>query len=65
MNENSKMRRTEENPEPKAEQPTPDSREIDVPTRRELIMRYSKYALAGGSLLLFVSKAHAIHSAPP
>lgn len=32
--------------------------------RRELIKRYGKYALAAGSLLLFVSKAHAIHSAP-
>jgi hypothetical protein len=32
--------------------------------RRELIKRYGKYALAAGPLLLFVSKAHAIHSRP-
>ena len=32
--------------------------------RRELIKRYGKYALTGGSLLLFVSKAYAIHSRP-
>jgi hypothetical protein len=34
------------------------------PNRRELIKRYGKYALAAGPLLLFVSKAHAIHSRP-
>ena len=33
-------------------------------TRRELILRYSKYALAAGPFLLFVSKAHAIHPPP-
>lgn len=31
--------------------------------RRELIKRYGKYAVAAGPLL-FVSKAHAIRSAP-
>ena len=33
-------------------------------TRRELIERYAKYALIGAPLLLFASKAHAIHSRP-
>ena len=32
--------------------------------RRELIERYAKYALVGAPLLLFASKAHAIHSKP-
>jgi hypothetical protein len=32
--------------------------------RRELIERYGKYAIVGAPLLMFVSKAHAIHSKP-
>jgi hypothetical protein len=36
----------------------------DAPSRRELIQRYGKYAVAAAPLLLFVSKAHAIHSKP-
>jgi hypothetical protein len=64
MNENSQLRRPEENPEATAEPPTRDGEEIDSSTRRELIKRYGKYALAAGPLLLFVSKAHAIHSRP-
>lgn len=32
--------------------------------RRELIERYAKYAVVGAPLLLFASKAHAIHSRP-
>jgi hypothetical protein len=33
-------------------------------TRREMIQRYAKVAVAAAPLLLFVSKAHAIHSKP-
>jgi hypothetical protein len=36
----------------------------EASTRRELIERYGKYALVGAPLLLFASKAHAIHSRP-
>ena len=36
----------------------------DSPSRRELIERYAKYAIVGAPLLLFASKAHAIHSKP-
>jgi hypothetical protein len=36
----------------------------EAPSRRELIERYGKYALVAAPLLLFASKAHAIHSAP-
>jgi hypothetical protein len=36
----------------------------DSPGRRELIERYAKYAIVGAPLLLFASKAHAIHSKP-
>jgi len=41
---------------------TPDQKE--TPSRRELIEKYGKYALVGAPLLIFVSKAHAIHSKP-
>jgi len=36
----------------------------ETSTRREVIQRYAKYAVAAAPLLLFVSKAHAIHSKP-
>lgn len=39
-------------------------RQDETPTRREMIQRYAKYAVAAAPLLLFVSKAHAIHSKP-
>jgi hypothetical protein len=32
--------------------------------RRQLIERYGKYAIVAAPLLMFVSKAHAIHSRP-
>jgi hypothetical protein len=41
-----------------------DSSPAETATRRELIERYGKYALVGAPLLLFASKAHAIHSKP-
>jgi hypothetical protein len=39
-------------------------RQEDTSTRREMIQRYAKVAVAAAPLLLFVSKAHAIHSRP-
>jgi hypothetical protein len=36
----------------------------DTSTRRELIERYGKYAIVAAPLLLFASKARAIHSRP-
>lgn len=36
----------------------------ETSTRREMIQRYAKVAVAAAPLLLFVSKAHAIHSKP-
>jgi hypothetical protein len=41
-----------------------DSVAAETPTRRDLIERYGKYALVAAPLLMFASKAHAIHSAP-
>ncbi len=47
--------------------PSPDraTNEPESSTRRELIGRYAKYAVIAAPLLVFVSKAQAIHSAPP
>jgi len=36
----------------------------ETPSRRELIERYGKYAIVAAPLLVFVSKARAIHSKP-
>jgi hypothetical protein len=36
----------------------------ETPNRRELIERYAKYAVVAAPLLVFVSKARAIHSKP-
>jgi len=36
----------------------------ETPNRRELIERYGKYAIVAAPLLVFVSKARAIHSKP-
>ena len=41
-----------------------DIRPEDTSTRREMIQRYAKVAVAAAPLLLFVSKAKAIHSKP-
>jgi len=49
------------------ESPKSSSESEDQPetsSRRELIERYGKYALVAAPLLVFVSKAHAIHSRP-
>lgn len=44
--------------------PSGSANQPETRSRRELIERYGKYALVGAPLLLFVSKAHAIHSRP-
>ncbi len=38
--------------------------EPELSSRRELIERYAKYAVVGAPLLVFVSRAQAIHSKP-
>jgi hypothetical protein len=44
---------------------SPDSvTQSETPNRRELIGRYAKYAVVAAPLLVFVSKARAIHSKP-
>ena len=58
----------QEMPSPKSKDVTPPStahsEATETPTRRDLIERYGKYALVAAPLLVFASKAHAIHSAP-
>jgi hypothetical protein len=45
--------------------PSPDTtNEPATSSRRELIERYAKVAIVAAPLLMFVSKARAIHSAP-
>lgn len=41
-----------------------ESKNLTPPSRRELIERYGKYAVVAAPLLVFVSKARAIHSKP-
>jgi hypothetical protein len=37
---------------------------LETPSRRELIERYGKYAIVAAPLLLFATKARALHSVP-
>lgn len=64
MNENEDPidARTAESHETDSSQNVPEG--PDSPSRRELMERYAKYAIVGAPLLLFASKAHAIHSKP-
>jgi len=41
-----------------------DSDQLETSSRRELIERFGKYAIVGAPLLLFASRARAIHSKP-
>ena len=41
-----------------------EANDPQIPSRRELIERYAKAAVIAAPLLVFVSKAQAIHSKP-
>jgi len=41
-----------------------EANEPKIPSRRELIERYAKVAVVAAPLLVFVSKARAVHSKP-
>jgi hypothetical protein len=64
MTKKPEMQESQASHEANAELPIAETQKTDASTRRELIQRYAKYALVAGPMLLFVSKAHAIHSAP-
>lgn len=64
MNNEPGMQKPPTAPEATPESSSTETQETDTSTRRELIQRYVKYALVAGPMLLFVSKAHAIHSRP-
>ena len=53
-----------DNEERHAKNSPDEANEPQNATRRELIERYAKAAVVAAPLLLFVSKAHAIHSRP-
>lgn len=64
MNSEKEMTDSQGDPEI-APQPSPDIENLqERSTRRELIERYGKYAIVATPLLLFASKARAIHSRP-
>lgn len=56
------MEKISENEKPQL--PEQNLSEQETTSRRALIQKYGKYAAVAGPLLLFVSKAHAIHSRP-
>jgi hypothetical protein len=64
------MKEEREEPLPNENQETVPSRSPEISdqpeqsNRREVIERYAKYAIVGAPLLVFVSKARAIHSRP-
>lgn len=53
-----------ENQDASPSSPSDHLDQTETPSRRELIERYRKYAIVAAPLLMFVSKAHAIHSKP-
>jgi len=55
---------TPEKPDTGSQEEQETAHQEETSTRREVIQRYAKYAVAAAPLLLFVSKAHAIHSRP-
>jgi hypothetical protein len=56
--------KTHSQPEQDVTSSSDTSDQPETPTRRQLIERCAKYAIVGAPLLLFASKAHAIHSKP-
>jgi hypothetical protein len=64
MNENKEDMRSHENQETTISPQADSANESEASNRRQLILRYGKYALVAAPLLMFVSKAHAIHSKP-
>jgi hypothetical protein len=51
-------------PNEAADVPQAECEDADAINRRRLISRYGRYAVVGIPLLLFSSKAHAVHSKP-
>ncbi|MBT9332637.1 hypothetical protein [Paracidobacterium acidisoli] len=63
-NENKEDIRSQENQDTTISPQADSANEPEASNRRELILRYGKYALVAAPLLMFVSKAQAIHSRP-
>jgi hypothetical protein len=58
------MKEKEENQQPNTQSSPETANQPETSSRRELIERYGKYAIVAAPLLVFVSKARAIHSKP-
>ena len=58
------MSETREKPDTAPQEEREGAGQEETSTRREMIQRYAKVAVAAAPLLLFVSKAKAIHSKP-
>ena len=64
MNDEQKQTDTHICEEPASGSLQTEAAPADTTTRREAIKRYSKYALVAAPLLMFASRARAIHSKP-
>jgi len=64
MNENQKNLNSDAGENKEVVSPSGALDPLETPNRRELIERYGKYAIVAAPLLLFATKARAIHSAP-
>jgi hypothetical protein len=65
MNEKEEKIHSQADHQDAAAPPSPDvASQRESGSRRELIARYGKYVIVAAPLLMFVSKARAIHSKP-
>jgi hypothetical protein len=64
MNENEETLRSQHDQQAPPVSSPDSANQPETRTRRELIERYGKYAIVAAPLLLFASKAHALHSKP-
>jgi hypothetical protein len=64
MNENGERLNSQAGADKVADSSPGVSDPLETTSRRELIERYGKYAIVAAPLLLFATKARAIHSLP-
>jgi hypothetical protein len=64
MNENNDEKYSQVNEKEPSSPQIASEDESELSNRRQLILRYGKYAAVAAPLLMFASKAHAIHSRP-
>jgi hypothetical protein len=64
MKENKEETHSQTSPDAASPSATDTGNQPETSNRRELIARYGKVAIVAAPLLMFVSKARAIHSKP-